>query len=213
MRPDDIPDFAARIYGDARRLSALVSDILTLSKLDETERSRDRGLLGQAQKCDLFMTARDACDRLGDRAQAGRVMLTLDGDVVAVRGYPRLLDELVGNLIDNAIRYNVMGGSVAVTVGTKPGGAPFVRVKDTGVGIPEEDQQKVFERFYRVDKSRSRASGGTGLGLAIVKHAAKVHGATINMQSTFGKGTTIEVTFPPYVEAPSAEELEESLLN
>jgi two-component system phosphate regulon sensor histidine kinase PhoR len=213
VRPDDIPDFAARIYGDARRLSALVSDILTLSKLDETERSRDRGLLGQAQKCDLFMTARDACDRLGDRAQAGRVMLTLDGDVVAVRGYPRLLDELVGNLIDNAIRYNVMGGSVAVTVGTKPGGAPFVRVKDTGVGIPEEDQQKVFERFYRVDKSRSRASGGTGLGLAIVKHAAKVHGATINMQSTFGKGTTIEVTFPPYVEAPSAEELEESLRN
>ncbi|MEE1044658.1 MAG: ATP-binding protein, partial [Olegusella sp.] len=101
-----------------------------------------------------------------------------------VTGYPRLLDELVGNLVSNAIRYNV------------PGGHPYVRVADTGIGIPEEDQAKVFERFYRVDKSRSRASGGTGLGLAIVKHAAKVHGATVTLKSQEHKGTTVEVDFP-----------------
>ena len=199
-RPEDVQDFAGRINSDARRLSSLVSDILTLSKLDETERSRDLGVLGQSQRVDLYALAHDACDRMEERARGSRVILTLDGESETVMGYPRLLDELVGNLVSNAIRYNVPGGLVAVTVGRRggegAGGHPYVRVADTGIGIPEEDQAKVFERFYRVDKSRSRASGGTGLGLAIVKHAAKVHGATVTLKSQEHKGTTVEVDFP-----------------
>ena len=199
-RPEDVQDFAGRINSDARRLSSLVSDILTLSKLDETERSRDLGVLGQSQRLDLYALARDVCDRMEERARGSRVILTLDGESETVTGYPRLLDELVGNLVSNAIRYNVPGGLVAVTVGRRggegAGGHPYVRVADTGIGIPEEDQAKVFERFYRVDKSRSRASGGTGLGLAIVKHAAKVHGATVTLKSQEHKGTTVEVDFP-----------------
>ena len=195
---EDVQGFAARIYSEARRLSALVSDILTLSKLDETERSHDMGVIGTPQITDLYATARDVCDRMADRAHAYRVVVNLDGEHASVTGYPRLLDEMVGNMVENAIRYNVPGGYVTVSVGTRTDGRPYVRVVDTGVGIPKDDQEKVFERFYRVDKSRSRASGGTGLGLAIVKHGAKVHGANISLHSVEGKGTTIEVDFPAY---------------
>lgn len=121
--------------------------------------------------------------------------LKLDGVSTTIRGNARLLDEMIGNLVSNAIRYNRRGGSVFVWV-LPQNGRPCVRVSDTGIGIPQEDQAKVFERFYRVDKGRSREKGGTGLGLAIVKHAAAFHDATIDLKSVLGKGTQITVTFP-----------------
>ena len=195
VRPEDVRGFAGRIHGDAQRLSALVSDILTLSRLDESERSLDLTALGSASSCDLLDVARDVVARHRAKAEGAQVTLTLEGDPVVVTGYPRLVDEMVGNLVDNAIRYNEPGGSVDVEVGLRDG-SPVVRVSDTGVGIPPEDQGKVFERFYRVDKSRSRTGGGTGLGLAIVKHAAKVHGATVSLRSAPGSGTAVSIIFP-----------------
>ena len=193
-RPDDVPDFAGRIYDDAQRLSRLVSDILTLSKLDESERSKDPAIIGAQEAADLYAIARDVVARYASRAAAVGVKINLQGVSMQVMGYPRLLDEMISNVVSNAIRYNRVGGKVYVFV-LPEDGRPCVRVSDTGVGIPAEAQEKVFERFYRVDKSRSRESGGTGLGLAIVKHVAAIHGATIDLKSTMGVGTTIKVTF------------------
>lgn len=195
-RPEDVKNFAGRIYKDAHRLSVLVSDILTLSRLDESERSGDREVFGAAERVDLLSVASDAVERLRGRAQRRYdVTILLSGVSMPVMGNARLLDELVSNLIENAIRYNHPGGRVFVWV-LPQGGRPCLRVSDTGIGIPPEAQDKVFERFYRVDKGRSRDMGGTGLGLAIVKHAATYHGADIRLDSTVGKGTTITVTFP-----------------
>ena len=125
--------------------------------------------------------------------------LFLDAHPSMVIGVPRLLDELAYNLASNAIRYNRPGGSVVLTCGIMKDGRPFIRVEDTGIGIAPEEQQKIFERFYRVDKSRSKARGGTGLGLAIVKHAAAFHRATIELESEPDCGTRITVTFPVQV--------------
>ncbi|MGQ5425861.1 ATP-binding protein [Thermophilibacter sp. ZX-H3] len=195
-RPEDVQGFAGRIYKDAHRLSLLVSDILTLSRLDESERSGDREVFGAAERVDLLSVASDAVERLRGRAQRKyEVTISLSGVSTPIMGNARLLDELVSNLIENAIRYNHPGGRVFVWV-LPQGGRPCLRVSDTGIGIPPEAQDKVFERFYRVDKGRSRDMGGTGLGLAIVKHAATYHGADIRLDSTVGKGTTITVTFP-----------------
>lgn len=194
-RPEDVPEFADRIYSSARRLSNLVSDILTLSKMDESERAGDYELLGPKSECDLYSIARDVVDRLSDKAAASGVRLTLEGQKCLVLGNGTLLDEIVSNLCDNAIRYNRVGGKVYVWV-YQVNGKPTVSVSDTGIGIPDEAQPKIFERFYRVDKSRSRSNGGTGLGLAIVKHAAAYHNATIDLKSKLGEGTTITVTFP-----------------
>ena len=194
-RPEDIPEFAGRIYGSARRLSSLVSDILTLSKMDESERAGDSQLLGPKTECDLYQIAGDVTDRLQDKAKRAGVRLTLEGQKCMVVGNAGLLDEMVSNLCDNAIRYNRVNGKVYVWV-YQIAGRPTVSVSDTGIGIPEEAQPKVFERFYRVDKSRSRSNGGTGLGLAIVKHAAAFHNAKIDLKSKLGEGTTITVTFP-----------------
>ncbi|MDM8271171.1 sensor histidine kinase [Thermophilibacter provencensis] len=195
-RPEDVKNFAGRIYRDAHRLSLLVSDILTLSRLDESERSGDREVFGVAERVDLLSVAGDAVERLRVRArQKYDVTISLSGVSTLLMGNARLLDELVSNLIENAIRYNKPGGKVFVWV-LPQGGRPCLRVSDTGIGIPEEAQGKVFERFYRVDKGRSRDMGGTGLGLAIVKHAATYHGADIRLDSRVGEGTTITVTFP-----------------
>lgn len=195
-RPEDVQGFAGRIYKDAHRLSLLVSDILTLSRLDESERSGDREVFGAAERVDLLSVASDAVERLRGRAQRKyEVTISLSGVSTPIMGNARLLDELVSNLIENAIRYNHPGGRVFVWV-LPQGGRPCLRVSDTGIGIPPEAQDKVFERFYRVDKGRSRDMGGTGLGLAIVKHAATYHGADIRLDSTVGEGTTITVTFP-----------------
>lgn len=195
VAPEDISDFAGRIYSESRRLTSLVNDILTLSKLDETERMGDAVQIGSFETVDLFAVARDVEERLSQKADDANVMLVLEGAPVRVQGRPQLLDELVYNLVDNAIRYNHPGGWVRVVV-CVDGGRPTIRVSDTGIGIPEDKRDKVFERFYRVEKSRSRASGGTGLGLAIVKHAAAVHGATVELDSTMGVGTTFTVRFP-----------------
>lgn len=194
-RPEDTPEFAGRIYSSARRLSSLVSDILTLSKMDESERAGDSQLLGPKTECDLYQIAGDVTDRLQDKAKRAGVRLTLEGQKCMVVGNAGLLDEMVSNLCDNAIRYNRVNGKVYVWV-YQIAGHPTVSVSDTGIGIPEEAQPKVFERFYRVDKSRSRSNGGTGLGLAIVKHAAAFHNAKIDLKSKLGEGTTITVTFP-----------------
>lgn len=199
-RTEDIPEFAGRIYSSARRLSSLVSDILTLSKMDESERAGDSQLLGPKTECDLCQIAGDVTDRLQDKAKRAGVRLTLEGQKCMVVGNAGLLDEMVSNLCDNAIRYNRVNGKVYVWV-YQIAGRPTVSVSDTGIGIPEEAQPKVFERFYRVDKSRSRSNGGTGLGLAIVKHAAAFHNAKIDLKSKLGEGTTITVTFPSADEA------------
>lgn len=199
-RSEDIPEFAGRIYSSARRLSSLVSDILTLSKMDESERAGDSQLLGPKTECDLYQIAGDVTDRLQDKAKRAGVRLTLEGQKCMVVGNAGLLDEMVSNLCDNAIRYNRVNGKVYVWV-YQIAGRPTVSVSDTGIGIPEEAQPKVFERFYRVDKSRSRSNGGTGLGLAIVKHAAAFHNAKIDLKSKLGEGTTITVTFPSADEA------------
>lgn len=195
VRSEDVRGFAGRIYDDAQRLSNLVSDILTLSKLDESERVGDQELFGRPEPVDLLAVAQDVAKRLDDRATQAQVRVSVEGESVAITGYPRLIDEMIRNLLDNAIRYNRAGGWVRLAVGLRDG-HPRVGVSDSGTGIAAEHQEKVFERFYRVDKSRSRASGGTGLGLAIVKHAAALHGATVALSSTVGEGTSVTVTFP-----------------
>ena len=198
---DDLRDFGGRIYREAGRLTSLVNDILTLSNLDEAERSgTDEGTvsatLGTTEPVELARLIDSVSARLEQVAFNSDVAISAEGDSVIVQGVSRLLDEMVYNLASNAIRYNRPGGSVRLSCGKNADGHAFVRVADTGIGIAPEEQDKVFERFYRVDKSRSKARGGTGLGLAIVKHAAFFHHAEIDLQSELGVGTTITVTFP-----------------
>ncbi len=194
-RPEDVPEFAGRIYDEAHHMTELVNDILTLSKLDESERSGDASLLGAPEPVDLLHVAREVATRLAPVAEKMGVSITAAGEACVVQGYPRLLDELVYNLCDNAIRYNHEGGWVDVSVSLEDE-CPLLVVADSGSGIPAEQQAKVFERFYRGEQSRSRETGGTGLGLAIVKHAATLHGAALTLDSEPGHGTTVCVRFP-----------------
>lgn len=194
-RPEDVPEFAGRIYDEAHHMTELVNDILTLSKLDESERSGDASLLGAPEPVNLLHVAREVATRLAPVAEKTGVSVTAAGEACVVQGYPRLLDELVYNLCDNAIRYNHEGGWVDVSVSLEDE-CPLLVVADSGSGIPAEQQAKVFERFYRGEQSRSRETGGTGLGLAIVKHAATLHGAALTLDSEPGHGTTVCVRFP-----------------
>lgn len=194
-RPEDVPEFAGRIYDEAHHMTELVNDILTLSKLDESERSGDASLLGAPEPVNLLHVAREVVTRLAPVAEKTGVSITAAGEACVVQGYPRLLDELVFNLCDNAIRYNHEGGWVDVSVSLEDE-CPLLVVADSGSGIPAEQQAKVFERFYRGEQSRSRETGGTGLGLAIVKHAATLHGAALTLDSEPGHGTTVCVRFP-----------------
>ena len=194
-KPEDVPEFAGRIYDEAHHMTELVNDILTLSKLDESERSGDASLLGAPEPVDLLHVAREVATRLAPVAEKTGVSITATGEACVVQGYPRLLDELVYNLCDNAIRYNHEGGWVDVSVSLEDE-CPLLVVADSGSGIPVEQQAKVFERFYRGEQSRSRETGGTGLGLAIVKHAATLHGAALTLDSEPGHGTTVCVRFP-----------------
>ena len=191
---EDVPDFAARINAESQRLSALVSDILTLSRLDESERARSQDLFGTAETVNLLAVCKDVYERMVARAENAGVSLFVEGEPASIVGYPRIVDELVANLCSNAIRYNKPGGEVRMVVSI-PEGIPTLTVSDTGIGIPKASQSKVFERFYRVETSRSRASGGTGLGLAIVKHAAMLHGADLFLESELGEGTVVTVRF------------------
>ena len=187
-RQEDIQPFAQRIYGETQRLIQLVQDIINLSQLDE-------GSSYQWQQANLFAIAAEVTGSLEHFAEEKQVRLTLEGSDTMLRGVPELLRGIVYNLTDNAIKYNRPGGSVTVTVSRQKDGA-VLTVNDTGIGIPEGEQDRIFERFYRVDKSRSKEVGGTGLGLSIVKHAAFLHKAAIDVTSQPGAGTTIQVRFP-----------------
>ena len=190
VKPEDIQSFAGDIYQEAQRLIALVEDIIRLSRLDEGAESLER------EPVNLLSVAQDVARRLDSAAQKAGVTLKVMGLSVEVRGIPSVLDEMVYNLCDNAIKYNHPGGTVNVTVAPAADGSAEVTVEDTGIGIPVEDQSRVFERFYRVDKSHSKEIGGTGLGLSIVKHGASLHGAQIHMDSQVGRGTSVQLLFP-----------------
>ena len=184
----DIPRFAGRIRTEAQRLVALIEDILRLSQLDE-------GVELPREEVELLSLCREVRSGLEPQAAAKGVILTVHGGPASVIGARALLHELVYNLCDNAIKYNVEGGSVDISV-TQTGQTVTLTVADTGIGIPPQDQERVFERFYRVDKSRSKAVGGTGLGLAIVKHAVQCHGGSIHLKSAPDQGTVVTVTLP-----------------
>lgn len=167
---------------------ALIEDIIRLSQLDEG------GDLPR-EDVELLTLAQEACASLEPQAAARAVSLRISGGRVTAHGVKALLHETVDNLCDNAIKYNVEGGTVEVSV-AREGQTAVLSVRDTGIGIPAEYHQRVFERFFRVDKSRSKQSGGTGLGLAIVKHAVQCHGGHIHLESAPGQGTTVTVTLP-----------------
>ena len=188
VKQEDVPRFIGHIRSEAQRLVTLIGDIIRLSQLDEGEPM-------PAEPVELLALAREAAESLQSAAAARNVTITVEGEPVELTGVRRLLYEIVFNLCDNAIKYNTDGGRVQVTV-TRENETAAVTVRDTGIGIPPDQQDRVFERFYRVDKSHSKASGGTGLGLSIVKHAVQYHHGAIHLQSEVGKGTEIRVTFP-----------------
>ena len=189
VKQEDVRGFAADIYQESQRLIRLVEDILHLSRLDEGGGGLER------QEIDLLDLARTVEDRLQSTAKQHQVELELTGDHAAIQGLPSVVEEMVYNLCDNAIKYNRPGGKASVRV-EDGADAVTVTVSDTGIGIPPEDRERVFERFYRVDKSHSKAIGGTGLGLSIVKHGAALHNAQVELDSAPGKGTTVRLRFP-----------------
>ena len=193
VKPEDVPGFSHRIYSESQRLISLVEDIIGLSRLDEGAEDMQR------TNVDLHKLAETAIDSLSNAAKEAGVALELCGDGAEVYGIPQLLGTIVYNLCDNAIKYNRRGGSVTVTTENGAGGVTLT-VSDTGIGIPKDQQDRIFERFYRVDKSHSKDVGGTGLGLSIVKHAAILHNATVTVDSTPGAGTTFTVFFPSAAE-------------
>lgn len=186
--PEKIPEFSGDIYKESRRLIGLVDDIIQLSRLDENSTQFERATV------DLYELSGQAMASLRPVADRQSVSLSLQGEHAEIDGVEQLLKEMIYNLLDNAVKYNVPGGSVTVSV-RKAGPRTVLSVADTGIGIPYADQPRVFERFYRVDKSHSKEVGGTGLGLSIVRHAAQYHNARLDLKSQPGKGTTITVTF------------------
>lgn len=188
VQPENIPDFSGRIYHEASRLSSLVSDIIQLSRLDE--KSSDMPF----EAVEVYELTEDIVMHLQAAADKKNISLEFQGHTAAVRGVRQVLYEMFYNLADNAIRYTEEGGTVIVSVKKKEGKV-FYSVTDTGIGIPKNEQKRIFERFYRVDKSHSRQTGGTGLGLSIVKHGAALHNAKIHLESEPGKGTKIELIF------------------
>lgn len=186
-KPEDVKVFASKIHKEANRLLSIANDIMTLSKLDEPGGST----LDLSEDVELWKISSSCIEELTLSANKKNIQLLLDGDPSAdIKGNSKLIFEMVYNLVDNAIRYTEPGGRVNILVEPR-----VITVKDTGIGIPEESLPRVFERFYRVDKSRSKETGGTGLGLAIVKHIAEVHKATIDLKSIVGSGTEIKVEF------------------
>ena len=189
VKPEDIPRFAGNIYEESQRLVTLVDDILNLSRLDEADVQLER------EDFDLSSLARDVAGRLKASAKKNGVVITVIGDKAEINGVKSIVDEMVFNLVDNAVKYNKQSGRVTVTVDSSSEGTALT-VTDTGIGIPQADVDRVFERFYRVDKSHSKEIGGTGLGLSIVKHGAAFHNAKVSLQSTEGEGTTVRLVFP-----------------
>ncbi len=189
VKAEDVPKFSQQIFSESKRMIALVEDIIDLSHLDEGAVDLQR------EEVDLYDLAAITVENLTSIAKAADVTMTLTGTHAVLRGIPQLLSVIIFNLCDNAIKYNVKGGRVAVDVFN---GQECVRltVTDTGIGIPAEQCDRIFERFYRVDKSHSKEVGGTGLGLSIVKHAAKLHSADVQVNSILGQGTRVTVLFP-----------------
>jgi two-component system phosphate regulon sensor histidine kinase PhoR len=188
-RPEDIGHFAGKIHSEAPRLLGLIDDILKLSQLDENSIPKPK------ESIELSSIAAQVWDRLVSTADKGSVMVETDLTPSKVPGVAQILDEMIYNLVENAIKYNKENGKVYVTL-QKEGAKVHQTVHDTGIGIPDTDRERVFERFYRVDKSHSKEIGGTGLGLSIVKHGAAFHDATITLDSTLGQGTIISILFP-----------------
>ena len=189
VKPEDMPRFAGNIYTEAQRLILLVEDIIRLSQLDEGAAGMGR------EQVNLAQLVRETVSSLDSVASEAQVTVETELENVSVNGIEQLLSGVVYNLTDNAIKYNHPGGTVTIRLSAR-GEQAILQVADTGVGIPEESRERIFERFYRVDKSRSKEVGGTGLGLSIVKHAVMIHRGTIHVDSTLGKGTTITVTLP-----------------
>lgn len=188
MLPADVPHFAGKIYDESQRLITLIGDIIKLSQLDE------QSVPFAWESVNLLELAKDVQKRLQSVCEKRKITFQVTGTPCTVQGVRQVLDEMVYNISENAIKYNREAGSITVTTGYKEQ-HPFIRVTDTGIGIPKAEQERVFERFYRVDKSHSKAVGGTGLGLSIVKHGAILHHATIHLDSTEQVGTTIEILF------------------
>lgn len=184
----DIPKFAGNIYEEAKRLISLVEDIIKISRMDEMEG------IPEKQPVDLYVVAQKALENLRQTAENKNIKVEQKGDFCQISGVEVILYEMIYNICDNAIKYNKQGGNVIVETGYEAEQA-YIRVSDTGIGIPEEQIDRIFERFYRVDKSHSKDVGGTGLGLSIVKHGAKLHNATIDVDSTLSQGTTITMRF------------------
>ncbi len=189
VKEEDKPRFLKQIYDEAQHMVSLIENIIKISRLDEEADALP------VDKVDLYEIAQTVIEQLGNKAASRGIVMDLSGTHVTIKGVKTLLYEMIYNLCDNAIKYNVDDGAISVSV-KKTKDAAVVKVKDTGVGISEDQQERIFERFYRIDKSHSRASGGTGLGLSIVKHAAIWHNATIKVKSKIGKGTTFIVRFP-----------------
>ena len=188
VKPQDVAGFAGDIYKESQRLIALVEDIIHLSRLDEEDTTLQR------EDVELLELANQVVKRLEPLAKQAEVTMAVAGAPFTVHGVRAVLDEMVYNLCENAIKYNHAGGSVTLSVSPVEQGGQVV-VSDTGIGIPAEDQERVFERFYRVDKSHSKEIGGTGLGLSIVKHGAALHDARVELESTLGQGTSVRLTF------------------
>lgn len=188
VKPEDMPRFSEKIYNEARRLITLVEDIIKLSHLDEGKVELEK------EDIDLYDLTREIISRLAPQASVKKVHMELTGESVIYNGVRQILDEMVYNICENAIKYNKECGEIRVWVGNTLNGKKII-VTDTGIGIPKEQQERIFERFYRVDKSHSKEIGGTGLGLSIVKHGAILHNAKIHVDSELGKGTRMELIF------------------
>lgn len=188
VKPEDVPHFLSQIQSESKRMIALIDDIIKLSHLDEDAEDMQR------EDVDLLAVARSEAANLDQAAEAAGVELTVSGESAVINGIPQLLAAIVHNLCENAIKYNRPGGFAHVNV-RHEGERVLLTVEDNGIGIPPEQQERIFERFYRVDKSHSKEVGGTGLGLSIVKHAAALHNAKISVGSAPGKGTIITLVF------------------
>lgn len=188
VKQEDVAGFSRRIYNEASRLIVLIEDIIKLSRLDEGKVELEK------EDVNLYRLTREICSRLAPQASAKNIQIEVTGEEIYYHGIRQILDEMIYNICENAIKYNRQGGKVSVWVGSTLKGKKVI-VRDTGIGIPKDQQERIFERFYRVDKSHSKESGGTGLGLSIVKHGAMLHNATIHVESELNKGTKMELTF------------------
>ena len=189
VRPEDMQHFAEKIYQETSRLITLVEDIIKLSRLDEGRVELEK------EEVDLYELSREIISRLAPQAAKNQVRLELTGESVKYTGIRQILDEMIYNITENAIKYNNPGGKVSVWAGNTLQGKKVV-VTDNGIGIPEDQIDRIFERFYRVDKSHSKERGGTGLGLSIVKHGVILHHGEVHVESKLGEGTRIELVFP-----------------